>query len=554
MKGAVQFAVLVLGMVLFKEATGQWDSETAYKINYIEGLAGDSEYCGVYEFAAPDDTKYSIGIVQSESEFLCYNLARMNSTWHAGRLKATLKKSSFKTFDLDWIMGDGENERRCSASWEEVGFEITGLSAGKTWLIKKWPLQRSYLTPSDDKSVSAMEEMSKSELRLARNSIYARHGRIFSSPDLIRYFNAKEWYEADSTFVDSMLTQEEKDTVLVIQKWERCTSVLWKKMVDLDGDGALEHCTAMALDNQYCVIVNNQAHVFPDLWSEEKALAREFEDFWFDDVDVWPDFLVRNLDESNASKQLWITQRYAEKEDPGVLNHFLFYHNDQLSATSIGSGDYNAGHVFRDSLGTWAMRVSNCPESMRRYSVGITGLVLEEEINHPPPPGGCAACVHGEALVDMADGTKQPLKDLRSGDHVRAVDPSTGDFEAAKVESLIKVSHEAAMQYQFEQASIIATEDHPFLSTRGAWVSLHPTKTKGNYVGYEDIGQLQVGDKVVDANGDMMTLLSVMEIPFTDPVYSIEALSWGRGFVANGVVVGVAKPKQVVAWLKRDMD
>ena len=554
MKRAVKFAVLVLAMVFFKEAIGQWDSEASYKKDYFEGLAGDSEYCGIYEFAAPDNSKYSIGIVQSESEFLCYNLDRRNSIWHAGRLKATLKKSSSDTFNLDWVMGDGENERRCLATWEDGGFEIIGLSAGKTRLTKKWPLQRSYSTPSDYESVSAMEEMSKSELRLARNSIYARHGRIFSSPDLIRYFKAKEWYESDSSFADSMLTQEEKDTVLVIQMWERSTSVLWKKRVDLDGDGALEHCTAMALDSQYCVIVNNQVHVFADLWSEEKAHAREFQDFWFEDVDVWPDFLVGNLDESNASKQLWITQRYAEREDPGMLNHFLFYHNDQLFATSIGSGDYNAGHVSRDSLGTWTLRVSNCPESFRRYSVGNTGLVLEEEINHPPPPGGCAACVHGDALVDMADGTKQPLKDLRPGDHVRAVDASTGNFDAAKVESLIKVSHEAAMQYRFEQASIIATEDHPFLSTHGVWVSLNPTKTNGNYVGYEDIEQFQVGDKVVDANGDEMKLLSVMEIPLTAPVYSIEGLSWGRGFVANGVVVGVAKPRQVVAGLSRDMD
>ena len=65
---------------------------------------------------------------------------------------------------------------------------------------------------------------------------------------------------------------------------------------------------------------------------------------------------------------------------------------------------------------------------------------------------------------------------------------------------------------------------------------------------------LQVGDKIVNANGDEMTLLSVTTLPFTEPVYSIEALSWGRGFVANGVVVGVKTAKEVVAWLPRDED
>lgn len=548
----VKFAVLLVGMTFFTTAIGQWDSKASYQKNYFEGLAGDSEYCGIFEYTAPDNTKYSLGIVQSKSEFLCYNLAKRNSTWNAGRLKAILKKSSSNAFDLDWVMGDGKTKRKCLATWKEGKFEITGLSAGKTLLIKTWPLQRNYSTPSDDEAISVLEKMSKSELRLARNSIYARHGRIFSSPDLREYFDAKEWYDADSTFVDSMLTQAEKDTVFAIQMWERATSVLWKKMVDLDGDGAPESCMALALDSQYCVIVNSQAHVFADLWAKEKAYAREYQDYWFDDVDIWPDFAVRNLDESNASKQLWISQQYAQEEDPGMRNHFLFYHNDQVHVTTIGSGCYNCGRVSRDSLGYWALRVADCPEVVtHKYSVGKTGLVFEEEIKYASI---CAACVDGEALVDMADGSKKLLKDIHSGDAVRAVDPSTGEFESAKVESLIKVSHKTAVQYQFEHASIIATEDHPFLSTREAWVSLHPTKTKNNYVGYEGIEQLQVGDKIVNANGDEMTLLSVTTLPFTEPVYSIEALSWGKGFVANGVVVGVAKPKEVVAWLPRDED
>jgi len=36
--------------------------------------------------------------------------------------------------------------------------------------------------------------LSESELRYARNEIYARHGRKFSDADLQAYFNAKSWY------------------------------------------------------------------------------------------------------------------------------------------------------------------------------------------------------------------------------------------------------------------------------------------------------------------------------------------------------------------------
>ena len=566
----VKFAVLLVGMTLYTKAIGQWNSEESYRINYLEGLAGDSEYCGIYEYKAPDKKTYSLGVVQTESEFLCYNLARRNYIWIAGRLKATLKRSSSDVFEVRWTMGDGKSEKICWASWEHRKLEITGLSAGKTVLTKTWPPENIYSlsTPPDAQPISRMEELTKSELRLARNSIYARHGRIFSSPDLRDYFDAKEWYDADSTFVDSMLTREEKDTVSVIQMWERSTSVLWKKQVDLDGDGVLEHCTALALDSQYCVVVNNQVHVFADLWAKEKEWAMEsdhaeglwredWHDDWYEDEDVCPNFLVLNLDDSTPAKQLWVSQKEPEAEESGILHHWLFYHEHKVSVFSVFSdidGPHRSPGIFRDTLGTWTVERRSCPGSFYRYSVGNTGLVIEEAINYSPPEGGCPACVDGEALVDMADGSKKLLKDIQSGDAVRAVDPSTGEFESAKVESLIKVSHKTAVQYQFEHASIIATEDHPFLSTREAWVSLHPTKTKNNYVGYEGIEQLQVGDKIVNANGDEMTLLSVTTLPFTEPVYSIEALSWGRGFVANGVVVGVAKPKEVVAWLPRDED
>lgn len=38
-------------------------------------------------------------------------------------------------------------------------------------------------------------ELSAEELRLARNELYARHGRIFQTEDLNGYFSSKTWYE-----------------------------------------------------------------------------------------------------------------------------------------------------------------------------------------------------------------------------------------------------------------------------------------------------------------------------------------------------------------------
>ena len=57
-----------------------------------------------------------------------------------------------------------------------------------------------------------IEGMSKEQLRLARNEIYARHGRRFTSADLQAYFNSRSWYNgtiAANAFTDDMLNATE---------------------------------------------------------------------------------------------------------------------------------------------------------------------------------------------------------------------------------------------------------------------------------------------------------------------------------------------------------
>lgn len=65
--------------------------------------------------------------------------------------------------------------------------------------------------------------LTKDQLRIARNEIYARHGRKFDSEDLANYFNSKSWYRgtvAPADFRDSMLSQVEKDNLQIIKRAE----------------------------------------------------------------------------------------------------------------------------------------------------------------------------------------------------------------------------------------------------------------------------------------------------------------------------------------------
>lgn len=74
-----------------------------------------------------------------------------------------------------------------------------------------------YITKSD------VENLSAYELKLARNEIFARHGRIFESEDLNAYFNSKDWYTGTVTadnFKETMLNDYEIKNIEVIKAEE----------------------------------------------------------------------------------------------------------------------------------------------------------------------------------------------------------------------------------------------------------------------------------------------------------------------------------------------
>lgn len=76
-----------------------------------------------------------------------------------------------------------------------------------------------YIIPESSKRILTekdLEGLSSEQLRLARNEIFARHGRIFGSSDLQEYFESKSWYKgtADSSeFQDSVLSEVERRNV-----------------------------------------------------------------------------------------------------------------------------------------------------------------------------------------------------------------------------------------------------------------------------------------------------------------------------------------------------
>ena len=58
------------------------------------------------------------------------------------------------------------------------------------------------------------------QLKVARNEIYARHGRPFVHKDLQCYFATKSWYKVDESFTESSLSVIENKNIATIKDFE----------------------------------------------------------------------------------------------------------------------------------------------------------------------------------------------------------------------------------------------------------------------------------------------------------------------------------------------
>lgn len=69
-------------------------------------------------------------------------------------------------------------------------------------------------------SEQMLHGLSLHELRLLRNEVYARHGRMFKAVWLQQYFDTQPWYVADENFKDEELSGADKQNVELIVKYE----------------------------------------------------------------------------------------------------------------------------------------------------------------------------------------------------------------------------------------------------------------------------------------------------------------------------------------------
>ncbi|MFL6214119.1 MAG: protein kinase domain-containing protein [Blastocatellia bacterium] len=80
-------------------------------------------------------------------------------------------------------------------------------------ILNDQALDRSDLTGIADK-----------DLRMLRNTVYARHGRIFETHDLQQYFSTRPWYRPRSDYKDADLTANDRANAALIKSAEGATA------------------------------------------------------------------------------------------------------------------------------------------------------------------------------------------------------------------------------------------------------------------------------------------------------------------------------------------
>lgn len=146
---------------------------------------------GTFVMTTPDSGDYWIGDPKIDTVQWLSDVELQVS----GTIEGYVTSDSNTTFFTVRVTPDS------SSVW---GYRLLGIDRWDTYLA---PYADSQLLTEED-----VRDWSEEQLRLARNEIYARHGRIFTDEQLQRFFESRNWYHgtvAAEDFNDSVLNEYE---------------------------------------------------------------------------------------------------------------------------------------------------------------------------------------------------------------------------------------------------------------------------------------------------------------------------------------------------------
>jgi tetratricopeptide (TPR) repeat protein len=189
---------------------------------------------------------------------------------------------------------------------------------------------RDYLLPDSDSRLLTKQEISELwifELPLARNEIFARHGRVFQDEYTQTYFESKAWYEKNPDYNDTLLNDFEKQNVQRIQDYadtarKNFYPIEPGRNIDLNGDGILDEIHLDYTPYEYGVFRLTINDTFVEAEGEN-----------LDGI-----IYKCNIDASDPYKAIAITEAGPSDD---YITYFFYYDGMQIhSMGEIGGGDH----------------------------------------------------------------------------------------------------------------------------------------------------------------------------------------------------------------------
>lgn len=152
--------------------------------------------------------------------------------------------------------------------------------------------KRMYILPDSSSKYLSTEDLKgldASVLRLARNEIFARHGRLFQSEDLNRYFSSQSWYHgyiSADQFHDSDLNEYEHYNLELIKSLESAQNKKETKYENFDIDWYAEYqktelqaeklYKTVSTQEDYTNSMKKEYKMWDDLLNELYAYLKEY--------------------------------------------------------------------------------------------------------------------------------------------------------------------------------------------------------------------------------------------------------------------------------------
>jgi len=210
------------------------------------------------------------------------------------------------------------------------------------------------------------------ELRLTRNTVFAKHGRQFKSADLNAHFSQQSWYTPNAKYSDSMLSEEDKRCVESVGLWEKGKPKQTLE-VDLDGDGTLDNaylfdfrpkdkddCSGCEGAECYFTIamfnhnVQVKANWGQGSWTEDAEKFNKIDLFFElrDPSTRWGEqFQQSHPGFSHLPTHIYLQQKSDECEDPPNEYTILSLYKDRLDQVVLESESWSNDQVESSGLG-----------------------------------------------------------------------------------------------------------------------------------------------------------------------------------------------------------